>query len=137
MNTDERDATITTGGESLSIFEIMQRYRNDGSCEHVIRDALRRFSLLDGQAAGGDSTTVAQALWDAFWSDLSSDRWSVKDVERVVRPHLNDAATRMRERCVEKVRDIANDYRRLRKDNANIIAHHIEGIVSQLESPNP
>lgn len=40
----EREATIKTGGESLSIFEVMQRYRNDGSCERVIQEALQMFA---------------------------------------------------------------------------------------------
>ena len=31
---------ITSGGEQLSISEIMQRYRTDGSCERIVRQAL-------------------------------------------------------------------------------------------------
>lgn len=34
------DEVIVDGGEELTIFEIMQRYRSDGSCETLIRRAL-------------------------------------------------------------------------------------------------
>lgn len=46
----------------------------------------------------------------------------------------DNAATRMRDRCVEKLKSIAADYRRLHKDNANIIAHHLDGAANQLQS---
>jgi hypothetical protein len=36
----EIDLTINYGGEDMTVFDIMQRYHNDGSCEAVIRRAL-------------------------------------------------------------------------------------------------
>ena len=30
--------------DDLSVFEIMQRFRTDGSCEHMVRDALIRLA---------------------------------------------------------------------------------------------
>lgn len=43
-NRDEVEVTIASGGEELGIYEIMQRFRNDGSCEHIIIDALTRYA---------------------------------------------------------------------------------------------
>lgn len=34
------ELTIYSGGENIAISDVMQRYRNDGSCEHLIREAL-------------------------------------------------------------------------------------------------
>lgn len=50
-DTDTPEQTIRTGGEDLSIFEIMQRFRNDGSCEYVIQDALIAMARVDPPAA--------------------------------------------------------------------------------------
>lgn len=41
------DEIIVDGGEELTIFEIMQRYRSDGSCETLIKRAL---ALLANEA---------------------------------------------------------------------------------------
>lgn len=41
------DLTIRIGGEDTSIFEIMQRFRNDGSCEHTIQQALVAAALAE------------------------------------------------------------------------------------------
>lgn len=40
----EIDLPIRSCGEDTSVFEIMQRYRNDGSCESLIRTALVSFA---------------------------------------------------------------------------------------------
>src|SRR5262245_51765432 len=42
--TAQESPWITSGGERLSIFDIMQRFRTDGSCEHVIKQALEKLA---------------------------------------------------------------------------------------------
>jgi hypothetical protein len=32
---------LKAGGEMLDIYEVMHRYRNDGSCDYIIEAALR------------------------------------------------------------------------------------------------
>lgn len=93
LTSDEREPTITTGGESLSIFEIMQRYRNDGSCEHVIEDALRRLSLIDNHAL-----------------ECNAADWAIEHVQSEYLRGSSDAATRMRDKCVTEVRAQVGGY---------------------------
>ena len=38
---------IRSGGEDLCIFEIMQAFRTDGSCEHLVQDALVSYARGD------------------------------------------------------------------------------------------
>lgn len=138
MNTDERELTVTTGGESLSIFEIMQRYRNDGSCEHVIQDALQRLFLLDNQAAGGDAQVlndIRQRVADGYESASSRNVITVaaltlKDLHYVLSSHDGQfirGATQMRDKCVAKVREYLTD---CRDEETGII----EAIASALRS---
>lgn len=116
LTSDEREPTITTGGESLSIFEIMQRYRNDGSCEHVIEDALRRLSLIDSQAAlrptGWQTAQVTfdnpRAVKVVFETPACAEAF-IDRIEPADGPII--AATRMRDKCVAKVRAIRQRYR--------------------------
>lgn len=44
MQTAEIDLEIRSGGETLSVFEIMQRFRCAGSCEYLVKDALVRLA---------------------------------------------------------------------------------------------
>lgn len=46
------DLTIRYGGEDMTIFDIMCSYRNDGSCEAIIRQAL---VLLVGREDGDNA----------------------------------------------------------------------------------
>lgn len=46
---------IVSGGESLDIFEIMQRFRTDGSCEHLIKEALENLANTRVPVAVGDA----------------------------------------------------------------------------------
>lgn len=59
--TEALEQTIRTGGEDLSIFEIMQRFRNDGSCEHVIQDALIAMARIDPPAAPTGGVEIIRA----------------------------------------------------------------------------
>lgn len=54
------ELTIPSGGEDLSIFEILQRFRTDGSCEHIIQQALTQ--LARASSSAGEDTQVAQRL---------------------------------------------------------------------------
>jgi hypothetical protein len=70
--------TINCGGEPLDVYEIMHRYRNDGSCDYVIEHALRQmaagqslveiFEAAKEKARGYDEQIglVEGALQDAF-----------------------------------------------------------------------
>lgn len=49
MSNQSTDATVKTptiqsGGESMDIYEVMGRFRMDGSCEHIIIEALTAFA---------------------------------------------------------------------------------------------
>lgn len=41
---------IVSGGESMDVFEIMQRFRTDGSCEHLIKEALEHLANVRADA---------------------------------------------------------------------------------------
>lgn len=45
MANTTNELEITSGGESMTISEIMQRFRNDGSCDYLIQEALAAFAL--------------------------------------------------------------------------------------------
>lgn len=45
----EQGLRIVSGGESLDVFEIMCRFRTDGSCEHLIKEALMLLARADSE----------------------------------------------------------------------------------------
>lgn len=146
-STSEREQTIKTGGESLSIFEVMQRYRNDGSCEHVIEDALRRLSLLDSEAAASDLVREAydhymgpQACGDFTCACDEPKFCGICDIRHRFekwlsgQPVESPAATSMRDLCVEKVKAMAAQDRRFGAEYNLIRALGYDLVVTELES---
>lgn len=99
LSEEQQQPTIRTGGEDLSIFDIMQRYRNDGSCERVIQDALRRFSPLDS-----DSQAAAPR------TDRDAERVAMEGIKEGLRQRDQRAATAMRDKCVEKVKALRGQW---------------------------
>lgn len=65
MTTDQPKPTeLLLGGEILDIFEIMQRFRNDGSCEYVIEAALKLYARTPSPAQA--EPHVCASLTDAI-----------------------------------------------------------------------
>lgn len=50
----EPELRIVSGGESLDIFETMQRFRTDGSCEQLIKRALEKFADTETPQPAGE-----------------------------------------------------------------------------------
>jgi len=75
------EGKIVSGGEELSISEIMQRFRNDGSCERLIRDALARVSVSPQQEQKRERPSPPDA-----WQPISS---APKDGRTLLLGYLN------------------------------------------------
>lgn len=60
--------SIVSGGESLDIFEIMQRFRTDGSCEHLIKEALESLARTRASAPSPKerATEIVDGVYDHY-----------------------------------------------------------------------
>lgn len=119
----------------------------EGQLDETARSLFNRWNTrapVDSQGAGDDTRSLLRKLKDFLFDNCDhADRdrnydWCPKCVMAFVkvlaRPSECDAATQMRDAWVEKVRETAKTYRRLRKDNANIIARHLDTVAVKLES---
>lgn len=52
-------AVVASGGEKLDVHEIMQRFRSDGSCEHIIIDALKQYAARQRPTVPPTLETIA------------------------------------------------------------------------------
>jgi hypothetical protein len=71
----EIDKTILSGGEAISVFEVMQRFRSEGSCEGIVRDALVNLA---------DEPLLREAR-ECEWQSLADYQAKLKTIQALLR----------------------------------------------------